>query len=87
MLLRPAATADGAALCAIYRPYVMETAITFICKEPTSEGFSEKIASLMPQYPFIVCERAVRRWVMLMPQHFGLTTLTSGMPSFRSMWT
>jgi len=58
MLLRPAATADGAALCAIYRPYVMETAITFICKEPTSEGFSEKIASLMPQYPFIVCEES-----------------------------
>ncbi len=56
MLIRPATTADGAALCAIYRPYVMETAITFICKEPTAESFSEKIASLMPQYPFIVCE-------------------------------
>jgi phosphinothricin acetyltransferase len=56
MLLRPARMEDGAALCAIYRPYVMETAITFICKEPTAESFSEKIKSLIPQYPFIVCE-------------------------------
>ncbi len=56
MLLRSARMEDGAALCAIYRPYVMETAITFICKEPTAESFSEKIQSLLPQYPFIVCE-------------------------------
>jgi phosphinothricin acetyltransferase len=56
MLLRTARIEDGAALCSIYRPYVMETAITFICKEPTSESFTEKIKSLLPQYPFIVCE-------------------------------
>jgi phosphinothricin acetyltransferase len=56
MLLRTARIEDGAALCAIYRPFVMETAITFICKEPTAESFSEKIKSLNTQYPFIVCE-------------------------------
>ncbi len=56
MLLRQATPQDGDALCGIYRPYVMETAITFICKEPDADSFSEKIASLMPQYPFIVCE-------------------------------
>ncbi len=56
MLLRPACIKDSAALCFIYRPYVMETAITFICKEPTPESFSEKIQALLPQYPFIVCE-------------------------------
>jgi len=56
MLLRPARIEDGAALCAIYRPYVMETAITFIYQEPTAESFSAKIQSLIPQYPFIVSE-------------------------------
>ena len=56
MHLRVANAGDGAALCAIYRPYVMETAITFICKEPTPESFSQKIMSALPQYPFIVCE-------------------------------
>ena len=56
MSIRPATVEDGAALCAIYRPYVLETAITFICKEPTDDSFREKIASLVPQYPFIVYE-------------------------------
>lgn len=56
MLLRTARIEDGAALCGIYHPYVMETAITFICKEPTAESFSDKIKSLITQYPFIVCE-------------------------------
>ena len=56
MPIRPATPEDGAALCAIYRPYVMETAITFICQEPTADSFSAKIKSIIPQYPFIVYE-------------------------------
>ncbi len=56
MLFRVARKEDGADLCRIYRPYVMETAITFIVKEPTAESFAEKINTLIPQYPFIVCE-------------------------------
>ncbi len=56
MLLRTARVEDGAALCSIYHPYVMETAITFVMKEPTAESFAGKIQSLIPQYPFIVCE-------------------------------
>ncbi len=56
MLLRTACLEDSAALCFIFRPYVMETAITFMSKVPTAESFTDKIQSLITQYPFIVCE-------------------------------
>ena len=57
MLLRPAEMSDAAQMCRIYHPYVMETAITFIYHEPTEETFMEKLRTIQPQYPFIVCEQ------------------------------
>ncbi|MCH5287644.1 MAG: N-acetyltransferase [Christensenellaceae bacterium] len=54
MLIRPAETADAAAIAAIYSHYVRETCITFICKEPSAQHYAAQIAE--GKYPFLVAE-------------------------------
>jgi phosphinothricin acetyltransferase len=55
-LLRPAITADAAALCAIYNPYVLETVITFE-QSPVSESeMTQRIREYTVQYPWLVAE-------------------------------
>lgn len=61
MLLSPvtyriATPADGPACAAIQRPYIEKTCINFLYKPLTEEEFTQKIASLLPRYPFIVAE-------------------------------
>lgn len=53
--IRTALPSDGAVLAAIYAPYT-ETAITYEYPAPTADEFSERIASISAEYPFIVCE-------------------------------
>ena len=55
MLIRPAATADAAAIAAIYGHYVRETCVTFICQEPDAAHYAAQIAS--GKYPFLVAEQ------------------------------
>lgn len=56
MLIRPAAPEDGAALSEIYRPYVLDTEITYETVPPTAEQFAERIRKTMERYPYVVCE-------------------------------
>ena len=56
MTIRQAAPEDAAAICAIYTPYVLETAITFDLEQPTVEKTRAKIEAVEQQYPYLVAE-------------------------------
>ena len=54
--VRFAEVSDASALSEIYRPYVLETAITFEYEPPTAEKFAERIAKTKQKYPYICAE-------------------------------
>lgn len=56
MTIRLAAPEDAAAICAIYTPYVLETAITFDLEPPTVEELRAKIEAVEQLYPYLVAE-------------------------------
>lgn len=55
--LRTATVEDAAALLEIYRPYVLETAITFEYEVPTAAEFRQRIGATLERYPYLVAER------------------------------
>lgn len=55
--VRLACEDDAAALVAIYRPYVLNTAVTFEYEVPTVEAFRERIREILSGYPYLVAER------------------------------
>lgn len=55
--IRKASVIDAPALLAIYRPYVLNTAITFEYTVPTTAEFEERIRNTLKKYPYIVAER------------------------------
>lgn len=57
LTIRPAAPEDGAALLAIYAPYVERTAITFEYDVPTLADFAGRIAGTLERYPYLAAER------------------------------
>ncbi|MBT9474086.1 MAG: arsinothricin resistance N-acetyltransferase ArsN1 family B [Pseudomonadota bacterium] len=54
--IRVARPEDGDALAAIYRPYVLDTAISFEDVPPTPAEMSERIAATLMTCPFLVFE-------------------------------
>ncbi|WP_217650919.1 GNAT family N-acetyltransferase [Fibrobacter sp. UWH6] len=56
--IRSARIEDAAALQAIYKPYVEDTAITFEYDAPTVEEFAARIGGTLEKYPYLVIERA-----------------------------
>lgn len=56
MTIRLAAPEDAAAICAIYKPYVLETAITFDLEPPTVAEARTKIEAVEQLYPYLVAE-------------------------------
>lgn len=54
--IRPATSADSAAILAIYVPYVNETAISFEEPAPTLAEFTARVASICAEYPYLVAE-------------------------------
>ena len=56
--LRAARPEDAAQLLAIYRPYVMETAISFEYEAPSEAEFRARIEKTLAHYPYIVAECA-----------------------------
>ncbi|HZF14110.1 MAG TPA: arsinothricin resistance N-acetyltransferase ArsN1 family B [Thermoanaerobaculia bacterium] len=59
-VIRKATEADAPALLAIYRPYVLETAVSFEMVPPTVEEFAARIAKVLPVWQWLVAERAGR---------------------------
>lgn len=57
IIIRLATEADASSLLEIYRPYVLETAVTFEIVPPTLEQFSERIRNTRERYPYIVAEK------------------------------
>lgn len=60
IIIRAASPADGAALLAIYAPYVRHTAITFEYAVPSLEEFTGRIATTLTKYPYLVAEHQGR---------------------------
>lgn len=54
--IRLADRGDGAAICAIYTPYVLTTAVTFDLVPPTVEEMERKIDQTLEERPFLVAE-------------------------------
>ena len=54
--IRSATAFDGAACADIYRPYVLETAISFEAQAPTSGEFEERIAASLQHHAWLVLE-------------------------------
>lgn len=54
--IRLACPADAAAVCAIYAPYVRNTATTFDLEPPTVEEMEQKITTILEERPFLVAE-------------------------------
>ena len=54
--IRLACPADAAAVCAIYAPYVRDTATTFDLEPPTLEEMEQKITTILEERPFLVAE-------------------------------
>ena len=55
-IIRRAKAEDGAALCAIYAPYITDTTITFEYEVPTDAAFSDRIRETAAQFPYLVCD-------------------------------
>ena len=55
-LVRPATEADAAACAEIYRPYVLDTVITFETEPPTVQEMATRIAAAGVMYEWLVCE-------------------------------
>lgn len=47
---------DAEELLEIYRPYVLETAITFEYDVPSKEEFTERMRAIQKRYPYLVAE-------------------------------
>jgi L-amino acid N-acyltransferase YncA len=56
MLVRPGAAADAAACVAIYRPYVLDSVITFELDVPTVETMAARIGAARETYEWLVLE-------------------------------
>ena len=66
--LRAARPEDAAQLLAIYRPYVMETAISFEYEAPSEAEFRARIEKTLAHYPYIVAECAAKHSATPMPR-------------------
>lgn len=58
--IRLARPADYAAMYAIYRPYVLETAVSFETAEPGLDEFCRRIEKLTERYPCLLAEQEGR---------------------------
>ncbi|MCQ2437845.1 MAG: N-acetyltransferase family protein [Clostridia bacterium] len=57
-MIRVATEKDVPAILEIYRPYILETTITFEYDVPTLEAFIERYRSIAAVYPYFVYEEA-----------------------------
>jgi L-amino acid N-acyltransferase YncA len=57
-VIRPAQADDGAAVAAVYGPYVRETAVSFEAEPPSGALMAERISGTLGTHPWLVAERA-----------------------------
>ena len=56
-VIRPAQANDGAAVAAVYGPYVRDTAVSFEVEPPTGAVMAERIIGTLGTHPWLVAER------------------------------
>lgn len=56
-LIRPVELTDAQAILDLYTPYITDTVITFETEIPTLEAFTQRIAGICQDYPYLVCEQ------------------------------
>lgn len=56
-VIRPARDDDGAAVAAIYAPYVRDTAVSFEVEPPTAVVMADRICGTLDTHPWLVAER------------------------------
>jgi L-amino acid N-acyltransferase YncA len=54
--IRTASVNDAEFMLEIYRPYVLETPISFETELPSLDEFSKRISETLQKYPWLVCE-------------------------------
>ncbi|MDR2196758.1 MAG: GNAT family N-acetyltransferase [Coriobacteriales bacterium] len=54
--IRMAVAEDAAAILAIYRPFITDTAITFVSTLPMVDDIARKMADIQTHYPYLVCD-------------------------------
>lgn len=54
--IRSAVPGDAPAMLAVYKPYVLETAITFEYDVPSIAEFERRVRGVLPDFPWLVCE-------------------------------
>lgn len=57
LVIRPAQASDGAAVAAVYAPYVRDTPVSFEVEAPTAAVMTERISSTLSTHPWLVAER------------------------------
>jgi L-amino acid N-acyltransferase YncA len=57
LVIRPARADDGAAVAAVYAPYVRDTAVSFEVEPPTGAVMAERISGTLGTHPWLVAER------------------------------
>ncbi len=57
VVVRTARAEDGAAVSAIYAPYVRDTAVSFEAEAPADAVMTERIGSTLQTHPWLVAER------------------------------
>jgi L-amino acid N-acyltransferase YncA len=55
-MIRPATPSDAAAICEIYNPYVLGTAITFEEQPVSTAGMADRITTVTKTLPWLVLE-------------------------------
>lgn len=54
--IRVASPKDADALLEIYKPYVLDTAVTFEYEVPSTSEFRRRINNVLEKYPYLVAE-------------------------------
>lgn len=57
MRLRLAEPSDAENILEIYKPYILNTRITFEYDVPSAEDFRKRVEKICEKYPYILCER------------------------------
>jgi phosphinothricin acetyltransferase len=58
--LREATPDDAPAIADVYGPYCRATPITFEVEAPSADEIRNRLANVLPQYPWLICERDAR---------------------------
>lgn len=57
LVIRPAQADDGAAVAAVYAPYVRDTAVSFEEEPPSDAAMADRISGTLGTHPWLVAER------------------------------